>query len=77
MDDLQFVFTSETEAESFGQAYTKDEPGSYFSVGTLPNGRYYVNLFEEDGYQINRPAPRMTLASAVKAPRAMAYGHLG
>jgi hypothetical protein len=77
VNDLEFNFRSLTEAETFGAAYIKDEDGCYFTVDERPNGRFYVNLFEEDGYQINRPAPRIVCTSKVTAPRRMAHAHLG
>jgi hypothetical protein len=77
MPDLEFVFSSIADAQSFGTSYVADEAGSYFTIDERPNGRFYVNLFEEDGYQINQAAPRIVCTSKVVAPRPMAHAHLG
>jgi hypothetical protein len=77
MNDLEFDFRTNAEAESFGANCVADEDGWYFTIEERPNGRFYVNLFEADGYQINRPAPRIICASPVRAPGRMAYAHLG
>ncbi len=54
--EIYFSFPTEEDAKEFGTEYVKDEePGSYFTVkpegGT---GRFRLDLFEADGYQINR-----------------------
>ena len=77
MTDLEFDFRTLTDAQAFGTEYVADEPGSYFTIDERPNGRFYVNLFEEDGYQINRAAPKVICTSSVIAPRPMAHAHLG
>lgn len=56
VNEIYFSFPSEKDANEFGAEYIKDEePGSYFTVkpeeGT---GRFRLDLFEADGYQINR-----------------------
>ena len=77
MNDLEFDFRTSAEAQSFGAAYVEDEPGWYFTIEKRLNGRFYVNIFEEDGYWVNRPIPRITCTSPVTAPRRMAQAHLG
>lgn len=58
-DDSYFSFLSEAEAEDFAKEYLADEePGSYSKVTPEGNGRFRLDLFEADGYQINRPAPK-------------------
>jgi hypothetical protein len=55
-NEIYFSFPSEKDAKEFGIEYVKDEePGSYFTV--KPNGDtgwFRLDLFEADGYQINR-----------------------
>ena len=77
MNNLEFDFRTNTEAEAFGAAYVAGEDGCYFTIEQRLNGRFYVNLFESDGYQINRPTPRIICTSPVTAPRRMAHAHLG
>ena len=77
MNDLEFDFRSIADAEAFGADYVADEPGAYFTVDERPSGRFYVNLFEADGYQVNRPAPAIVYTASVVAPRRMAHAHLG
>jgi len=75
--DLEFDFRTLADAQAFGADYVADEPGSYFTIDERPKGRFYVNLFEEDGYQINRAAPAVVCTSSVVAPRPMTHAHLG
>lgn len=74
---MELTFSSCQEAETFGSEYVSDEPGSYYEVKTLANGKYAVYLFEEDGYLINRDAPKVSYNGKVKVPGIMPIKHLG
>jgi hypothetical protein len=74
---MELTFRSLQEAEAFGDEYVSDEPGFYYTVDRLPNGKYAINLFEEDGYLINRDAPTLTYGGKITVPGKMAVRHLG
>lgn len=72
------TFATVEEAEGFGTAYVADEePGAYFKVVPAPRGRFRVDLYEADGYHINREAPRLSVGGTVVAPRPQSHPHLG
>ncbi len=55
-NEIHFSLPSEQDAYEFGAEYVKDEaPGAYFTVNPDGvRGRFRVDFFEADGYQINQ-----------------------
>jgi hypothetical protein len=68
-EDL-LTFQTKAAADDWAAAYLADEePGAYAAVTPAAGGWWNVDLFEADGYQINRPAPRVVYNAPVVAPR--------